>query len=199
MPPKVRFGRDQIIDAAFNIVRKEGWQGLSARAIAEKLKSSTRPIYTHFNSMKDLEDEVVKKAMVLMEEYINQTRTGDMWTDQGLGSVLFAKHEKELFKAIIDEKHNHLSRQFSLEIFNRTGENLKDYPPFKDFPDERIENLRIIRATMCHGIACMLAFTWESDELDSDEELAWRIQATGDVLCMGLRAKIEKENAQKQT
>ena len=198
MPPKVKFEREHIINAAFNIVRKHGWQGLSARTLAEQLNSSTRPIYTHLKSMKDLEYEVVKKAMALLEEYINQPRTGDMWTDQGLGSVLFAKHEKELFKAIIDEKHNHLSQKFSLEIFNRTGEDLKDYAPFKDFPDERIENLRIIRATMCHGIACMLAFSWEADELE-DEELAWRIQATGDVLCMGLRAKIEKENAQKQT
>ena len=100
MPPKVKFEREHIINAAFNIVRKHGWQGLSARTLAEQLNSSTRPIYTHLKSMKDLEYEVVKKAMALLEEYINQPRTGDMWTDQGLGSVLFAKHEKELFKAI---------------------------------------------------------------------------------------------------
>ena len=63
---------------------------------------------------------------------------------------------------------------------------LEDYAPFKDFPDERKENLRLIRATMDYGIACMLAFSFEADEL-ADEELAWRIKATDDVLFMGLR------------
>ena len=198
MPPKVKFERENIINAAFNIVRKSGWQGLSARAIAEELKSSTRPIYTHLKSMRNLEENVVKKAMALLEEYSSVKRTDDKWADHGLGFIIFAKNEKQLFKAIVDEKHNHLYRKFSLEIFNKMGKELKDYPLFKDFPEERWNNLRIIRATVDHGIAFLLANSYEHESL-SDEELAWRIKATGDLLCMGLTAKIEKENAEKGT
>ncbi len=198
MPPKVKFEKENIIQAAFNIVRKNGWQGLSARAIAEELNSSTRPIYTHLKSMKDLEENVVKKAILLLEEYASKTRTGDKWADHGLGFVLFAKNEKQLFKAIFDEKHNHFYKKFSLELFNKMGEDLKDYPLFKDFPEERKNNLRIIRATVDHGIAFMLANSYEHESL-ADDELAWRIKATGDLLCMGLEAKIKKENAQKGT
>jgi hypothetical protein len=69
-----------------------------------------------------------------------------------------------------------------LEIFNRGGENLKDNAPFKDFPDERIDNLKLIRTTMYYGIACMLAYPFEFNGIDSDEDLAWRIQTTSEVL-----------------
>ncbi len=194
MPPKVKFEKENIIQAAFNIVRKNGWQGLSARTIAEELNSSTRPIYTHLKSMKDLEVNVMEKGMDLLMEHINQPRTGDKWSDQGVGFLLFAKKEKELFKALFQGKHIHLLQKFTQEISNKLGEDLGDYPPFKDFPPERWENLRIIRGTMDFGIAFMLANSYESDAF-SEEELAWRVKATSDLLIMGLTAKIEKEKS----
>jgi AcrR family transcriptional regulator len=198
MPPKPKFTKEAIVEAAFNIVRRSGWQGLSARSIAEELNSSTRPIYTHLKSMEDLEENVVKRAGKLMMEYANETRTGDKWADQGLGFVLFAKNEKQLFKALFDEKHVQRRKKKFQMIFDKLGKDLKDYPLFKDFPPHRQENLRIIRATVDLGIAFMLANSYEDESL-TDEELAWRIKATGDLLCMGLHAKIEKENAEKGT
>jgi AcrR family transcriptional regulator len=194
MPPKVKFEKEHIIQAAFNIVRKSGWKGLSARAIAEELNSSTRPIYTHLKSMKDLEENVAKKALDLLVEYINTPKTGDKWSDQGMGFLLFAKKEKRLFKALFDEKYKHLYQKFSKEIFENLGKDLKDYPQFQNFSPQRRENLRMIRATMDFGIAFMLANSYVDDAL-TEEELAWRMKATSDLLIMGLTAKIEKEKS----
>ncbi len=69
MPADTKISREDIIDAAFEIVRKGGWAQLSARSIAKRLKSSTMPIYSQFKTMEMLEDEVVKKAVTLQAEY----------------------------------------------------------------------------------------------------------------------------------
>ena len=115
MAPKRQFSRQDIIEASFNVVRKHGWQGLSARAIASELKSSTRPIYDHHESMKNIEAQVVKKALAYFVDFISQERTGDKWLDQALGYVLFASQEKHLFRCINDEKHIHLQKQYAKE------------------------------------------------------------------------------------
>lgn len=188
MPPKVKFEKESIVNAAYEIVRKNGWQGLSARSIAEKLKSSTRPIYSHLKSMNNLEEEVVKKAMELLEEYIRTPRTGDRWLDQGYGYVLFAKREKYLFKAIFDEKHNHFCKRFAAEIFIKNGEDLSDDPDFKDLSEEHQTNMRKVRWVYVHGLASLLADSFEFDEYKTEEELAHLIKIVNTLIYKGVIA-----------
>ena len=188
MPPKVKFEKESIVNAAYEIVRKYGWQGLSARSIAEELKSSTRPIYSHLKSMNNLEEEVVKKAMELLEEYIRTPRTGDKWLDQGYGYVLFAKREKYLFKAIFDEKHNHFYKRFSAEIFTKLGEDLSDDPDFKVLSEEHQTNMRKVRWVYVHGLASLLANSFEFDEYKTEEELAHLIKIVDTLIYKGVIA-----------
>jgi AcrR family transcriptional regulator len=188
MPPKVKFEKASIVNAAFEIVRKNGWQGLSARSIAEELKSSTRPIYSHLKSMNSLEEEVVKKAMELLEEYIRTPRTGDKWLDQGYGYVLFAKREKYLFKAIFDEKHNHFYKRFSAEIFTKLGEDLSDDPDFRVLSEEHQTNMRKVRWVYVHGLASLLANSFEFDEYKTEEELAHLIKIVDTLIYKGVIA-----------
>ena len=84
MPPKFKFTREEIVDAAFNIVRRGGWTALTARSIGNELGASSRPIYSFFNSMSELEEEVVKKAVDLLFQFMSQKRTGDLWIDHGI-------------------------------------------------------------------------------------------------------------------
>ena len=188
MPPKVKFEKASIVNAAFEIVRKNGWQGLSARSIAEELKSSTRPIYSHLKSMNNLEEAVVKKAMELLEEYIRTPRTGDRWLDQGYGYVLFARREKYLFKAIFDEKHNHFYKRFSAEIFTKLGEDLSDDPDFKVLSEEHQTNMRKVRWVYVHGLASLLANSFEFDEYKTEEELAHLIKIVDTLIYKGVIA-----------
>jgi len=185
MPPKVKFKKESIVNAAYEIVRKNGWQDLSARSIAEELKSSTRPIYSHLQSMENLEEAVVKKAMALLEEYIRTPRTGDKWLDQGYGYVLFANREKYLFKAIFDEKHNHLYKKFSAEIFRKLGEDLSDDPDFKVLSEEHQTNIRKVRWVYVHGLASLLANSFEFEEYKTEEELAHLIKIVNTLVYKG--------------
>ena len=167
MAPKQQFNSTDIIEASFAIVRKNGWKGLSARALANELNSSTRPIYDHLESMKNIEAEVVKKALAYFVEYINRERTGDKWLDQALGYVLFSHEEKHLFRCINDEKHIHLQKEFAQEHWSALGDQLADDERFSNLPKETTNRIRLARWIFVHGLAFLLNSGWyELTELD---------------------------------
>ena len=60
MGPKVKFTREQIIDAAFEIARTEGIDSITMRKIAEKMGSSVAPIYVNFNNVDELNEALWK-------------------------------------------------------------------------------------------------------------------------------------------
>ena len=48
MPPKPKFTREQLVDAAFELVREQGVDALVARELAKRLNTTTTPIFTFF-------------------------------------------------------------------------------------------------------------------------------------------------------
>ena len=44
MPPKPKFTKDEIVDAALDIVSRDGVEAMTAREVGERLGSSARPI-----------------------------------------------------------------------------------------------------------------------------------------------------------
>jgi AcrR family transcriptional regulator len=188
MPPKVKFEKDSIIEAAFIVVRYNGWQGISARAIAKELNSSTGPIYSQLKSMRNLEEVLVKKAMEFFQEYIIAPRTGDKWLDHGLGYLLFAKNEKHLFKAIHDENHIMLKKKHSFKLWEKLEEELADYHLFKDLPEDIVLEIRRSRWIYTHGVASLIANSYEFDEIRSDEDLIKLIQGASMALYRGIKS-----------
>jgi len=153
MPPKFKFTKKEIIDAAFELVREKGWTALSTRSLADKLGSSARPIYSYFNSMEELEEEVSKKGVDLLYEYMIQERTGDPWHDHGIGYVMFAKKEKCLFRGLNDEKHITFLKEYGEIIWDNCTASLSDYPPFEGLSDEQIYQVQLYRWLIAHGLA----------------------------------------------
>ncbi len=105
MPRKIQFSPEDIIEAAFKVVRRDGMAMLSARSIAKELNASTMPIYSCLKSMKNLEEKIIEKALELLYAYQIKPRTGDPNIDMGIGYVMFAKEQKNLFRCINDEKY----------------------------------------------------------------------------------------------
>ena len=98
MPPKFKFTKKEIVDAAFDIVRHDGLAKLTARTIADKLGSSTSPIYSLWGSMEKIEEEVCRRSTEFLVDYQTTPRIGQPFFDMGLGYVLFAREEKQLFR-----------------------------------------------------------------------------------------------------
>jgi len=178
MPPKQRFAPQDVIEAAFQVVRKQGWQGFSARTIANELNSSTRPIYDYFNSMENIEAEVVKKILAYFVEFLSRERTGDKWLDQALGYVLFAAEEKHLFRCINDEKHTPFQRQFARHHWVQLGEALSEDERFKNISAESKHKVRAARWIMIHGLSYLISNGWFKTPITEDSILSEEIGFT---------------------
>ena len=153
MPPKFKFTKEEIINTAFKIVRHKGWGALSTRSLAGELGSSSRPIYSFFSSISELEEEIVKKAVDLLYKYMIRKRTDDPWLDHGIGYVMFALKEKHLFRAVNDENHIALFKKYGDLIWNTLTCSLSDYPGFHGLNEEQIYKIQVTRWLFAHGLA----------------------------------------------
>ena len=54
MPPKVKIAKEDIVNAAVELVRQYGPQALNARELAARLCCSTQPIFSNFATMDEL-------------------------------------------------------------------------------------------------------------------------------------------------
>jgi len=154
MPPKVTFTRDDVIDAAFNIVREEGLRDLSARKIAEHLNSSTAPVYSYFASMDELKLEVLGRAETMMLEYARRPYTSSVFLNMGTGLTEFARDNSALFHAMFLENNDSLAiiNSFYRSLYDEV---MKDDLVSKIPPRERKEVMRRM-AIFTHGFASMV-------------------------------------------
>lgn len=102
MPPIKQINKHQIIEKAFEIVRREGYASLTARKLAKELNCSTQPIYQTFTDMKELKTELIKKAQESMLRYIMDTCDTNLPKELAyiLAYIRFAGDEKHLFQLI---------------------------------------------------------------------------------------------------
>ena len=191
MPPKFKFKKNEIIITAFDIVRKDGWKGLSARSIAKGLNSSTKPIYGYFKSMVQLEEAVVKKAVDLLYGYMAQERTGDPWHDHGIGYALFGLEEKDLFLAVNDKMHIHYYREYGQIIWDTLTSSLSDYPPFQGLTEEQIFKVQFIRWLLAHGLAIQAAS--QPPGLFNEDNITQTIQEGSDAVITGLKMQFSSK------
>lgn len=98
MPPKIRISREMIIRAAFDIARAEGAQGISARAVAQKLGCSTQPVMYQFASIDELKRAVYAHADAFHSQYLMDVREGEPLLGIGLNYIRFAIDEPHLFR-----------------------------------------------------------------------------------------------------
>lgn len=101
MPPKPKYTKSEIVAAALEIVGERGIDALTAKELATALNTSTSPIFTVFNSMQQVQDEVKLAAMARFESYAHKT-AGDMplFKQVGMQMILFAKEEPQLYQLI---------------------------------------------------------------------------------------------------
>ena len=148
MPPKNKFTRDEIIQAALGIVREDGLAGLTARSLAERLQSSPKVIFGQFENMEDLSHSVVRAAEFVLVQYIRSAlERAKPFRAVGMAYILFASQEPQLFKILYLNPHKHHSYQQILESI------VEDYPMSIESAEFVYQHLFIYS----HGLASMIA------------------------------------------
>lgn len=102
MPPAIRFTRESVLNAAYELVRRDGPAALNARAVARELGGSTQPIFRLFSGMDELRVEIIRLAdesiCRCMSE--NASRSRNPYLSICMTYLLFARDEPQLFKLL---------------------------------------------------------------------------------------------------
>ena len=103
MAPKIKITKENIINAAFDLTRKNGATTINARTLATYLNCSTQPIFSNFATMDDLRIAVLQRADELYSQYLAREIAEQKFPPYkatGIAYIRFAKDEKELFKLL---------------------------------------------------------------------------------------------------
>lgn len=101
MPPKPKYTRQQIVDAALNIVSQTGAQALTAKELGKSLGMSTSPVFTVFDSMQEVQDAVRSAAMERFQAFAHRGKADmPLFKQTGMRMILFAKEEPQLYQLL---------------------------------------------------------------------------------------------------
>lgn len=109
MPAIKKISKEEIIDAAVDVLRDDGAAAINARNVAKKLGCSTQPIYLSFQNMDDLKDAMTQRAIALHTQHVRDTLHShedsssvysqySRYSTYGMGFVKFASEERHLFR-----------------------------------------------------------------------------------------------------
>lgn len=119
--PKQRITKEMVVDAAFEIARREGIEKATVKTISEKLGCSVQPIYSYCQNMDGLRQEVGEKARHFVHEYAaKRMDPQDLFRSTGHAYVQVAKEEPNLFKLYLFQERRDIS---SLEELYNTETN----------------------------------------------------------------------------
>lgn len=171
MPPKFKFTRDEITNAALNVTRKNGISGLTARALAAELGCSVKPIFGLFKNMEEVGQEVFIASDLLYQNYLREDMAKGKYSPykaSGMAYIRFAKEERELFKLLF-------MRDRSRE---KIEENKEEIRPIMQLIQQNLgiseDEAYLFHLEMwlyVHGIATMIATSY----LDWDDEFISRV------------------------
>lgn len=109
MPPKAKFTKEEIISAALDIAKNDGFEALTSRALGLKLKSSARPVFTVFSNMEEVQQSVIEAAKALYKQYVQKgLKETPAFKGAGTQYILFAVNEPKLFQLLFMTEHKNI-------------------------------------------------------------------------------------------
>ena len=68
--PRLKFTKEIVVEAGYELMKKEGFQNVSVRKIANYLKCSTAPIYFNFRTIDELKEEIINVCKEKLKKYL---------------------------------------------------------------------------------------------------------------------------------
>jgi len=162
MPKKPQIEKERIIEEAFNIIRTEPIENLTARYLGSKLNTTPKPIFRCFTSMEEVKQEAINKARQVYTQYIKDGMASEVRPFRGVGRgfIKFASEEPKLFQLLFmtegkkfdDVKSFLMAIDDSYEIIIKSVMDTF-------YLDSEEEALQIYRGlwTLVHGIGTLIA------------------------------------------
>ncbi|TMV04765.1 TetR/AcrR family transcriptional regulator [Paenibacillus thermoaerophilus] len=186
MPPKVKFSKEAIIAAAFEIARTEGMDHITIRKVAEKMGSSIAPIYVNFKDVDELKQAVLLKIRDVSRQMLMTQYDPDPFLNIGIASLKFAREHPVLFKDLIMNNSRYIK-----EVQPPIGhilEQMKQAPELDGFNDEERMGILFKMQVFQLGLSVM-DVTGMLPEHFNEERMIRLLESTGNDVIAAARLR----------
>jgi AcrR family transcriptional regulator len=180
MPPKTKFDKEAIIDAAFVVAKKEGFSGITARSVAARLQSSVAPIYVNFATIDDLVDAVVLRVFAISEELLTKQKGQSMFEKMGKASLAFAREYPVLFRELSIQPNPYMASYETIE--NTMLDAMAEDETMRDWTLEERRRIFLKMRVFQIGLSAMVANGHVPSWLDNQEFDQLLMEVGNDVL-----------------
>ncbi|WP_100399169.1 TetR/AcrR family transcriptional regulator [Bacillus sp. FJAT-44742] len=191
MPPKTKFTKEQISNAAFEIAKSEGIDSITIRKVADRLGSSIAPIYVNFNDVDELKQAVANKVVQLSQHMIYEENSGNTFRDIGVASLRFAQEYPVLIRDFV-MKPNDYFQDHEKEMGSDLVEHMKKDATLEGFTDDELMTILFKMRAFQMGLTIMVANGLLPKEFDLDKMIAISDDVAEDVM-IATRMRKEKE------
>ena len=156
MARKITITKDYIVNTAFQMVKQEGIENVTARKLAARANCSTQPIFRSYENMEDLYQELFRMANSFFAFYYERfpKEQNEPFVNLGYAYIQFAKEERNLFRFLFLPERSYGKSTY--EILN--GEKGIVVAEFEKAKRDGCRNTGDLFTKMwifVHGAACM--------------------------------------------
>lgn len=191
MAPKTKYTKQEIIHAAFDIAKKEGFSGITIRKVARELESSIAPIYSNFEDVEQLKKAVVDKSIDLAKQVITEQDSGDPFRDIGIASIQFAKQYSVLYRDLIMNHNPYM--KYNEENTLLVVEQMKKDPQLATFSDKDLQQGLLKIQIFQTGLSVMAANDLLPEQFNEPEMIAILDELTQDIF---ISASLRQEQSE---
>lgn len=156
MGPKIKFTKEQIIDAAFEIAKTEGIDNITMRKIAEKMGSSVAPIYVNFKNNDELIEALIERITSISQQLLSEESTGNPFYDMGRASLRFAIEYSVLFRDLVMKNNNYV-KEYDEKMLPALIEEMKKDPELEGFTADELKTILLKLRIFQLGLSVMAA------------------------------------------
>ena len=160
-----------ILDAAFEMTREEGFEAVTARKLAAKAGCSTQPIFRVYKNMEELGADLFARAEEYFETFYKEHEKSctTPFVNLGMAYVEFAWKETNLFRLLFLQTERY-GKSFYEILNGKEGFVVKEISKAKEEGCKDPSGMFIQMWMLIHGAACM-ATTGDYD-LGREETIA---------------------------
>jgi AcrR family transcriptional regulator len=167
--------RTKILEAAYKIVKEEGWQALSMRKIADEIEYTAPIIYEYFSNKEAILAELNKMGFLYLAKEMEEARDkhqnpADQLEAMWMAYWNFAFKKKELYQLMFGVSMNCCTGQKTPEAeapANLVRDVLRQLMAGKNLPETEICRKYFTYWSVIHGlISINLVNRGESDEIN---------------------------------
>lgn len=188
MGPKVKFTREQIIEAAFEIARTEGIDGITMRKVAEKMGSSVAPIYVNFENVDELNEALMERIISISRQLLMEEDTGNPFGDMGNASLRFAMEYSVIFRDLVAKGDKHM-QGYDEKMMPVLIEEMQKDPELEGFTVDELKTILLKMRVFQLGLSMMAANSLLPKEYKKQDVMDILSSAADDVI---LSAKLRK-------